>query len=57
MVNALTLLFYAAGLNKRRLMMNKSLRGRGRESSRKSFYGFRQVAAMEQKKSRRCRRL
>jgi hypothetical protein len=38
-------------------MMNKSLRGRGRESSRKSFYGFRQVAAMEQKKSRRCRRL
>jgi hypothetical protein len=32
-------------------MMNKSLRGRGRESSRKSFYGFRQVAAMEQKRA------
>jgi len=26
-------------------MMNKSLRARGRESSRKSYYGFQQVEA------------
>jgi hypothetical protein len=31
---------YAAGLNARRLMMNKSLRAGSRESSRKAFYGF-----------------
>src|SRR5216684_7923602 len=41
----------------RRLMMNKSLRGRGRESSRKTFYGFQQGTARRQKKSRRFRRL
>jgi hypothetical protein len=41
-------------------MMNKSLRGRGRESSRKTFYGFQLVrrrAENAQKKSRRFRRL
>src|ERR1035441_4932356 len=40
-------------------MMNKSLRARGRESSRKTFYGFQRGDATErrQKKSRRFRRL
>jgi hypothetical protein len=40
-------------------MMNKSLRARGRESSRKSFYGFQLVGKERngaQKKSRRFRR-
>jgi hypothetical protein len=50
---------YAAGLKRGRLMMNKSLRARGRESSRKRFYGFQRGDGSEdaQKKSRRFRRL
>jgi hypothetical protein len=31
---------YATGFNARRLIMKKSLRAHGRESSRKTFYGF-----------------
>jgi hypothetical protein len=31
---------YAAGFKTIRLMMNKSLRARGPESSRNTFYGF-----------------
>src|SRR5882762_4007481 len=38
-------------------MMNKSLRARGRESSGKTFYGFRRGDERGQKKSRRFRRL
>jgi hypothetical protein len=38
-------------------MMNKSLRGRGRESSRKTLYGFQPGRRRRQKKSRRFRRL
>jgi hypothetical protein len=42
-------------------MMNKTLRAREPESSRKRFYGFRQVwwqsRKTPKKKSRRCRRL
>src|SRR5882757_11040211 len=38
-------------------MMNKSLRARGRESSRKRFYGFQRGDEDAQKKSRRFRRL
>jgi hypothetical protein len=38
-------------------MMNKSLRARGRESSRKAFYGFQRGDGHTQKKSRRFRRL
>src|ERR1700678_2317888 len=49
MVNALTPMPPAS--TKRRLMMNKSLRGRGRESSRNPFYGFRQGADAGQKPS------
>src|ERR1700743_3155489 len=41
----------------RRLMMNKSLRGRGRESSHNRIYGFQRCDATAQKKSRRFRRL
>jgi hypothetical protein len=48
---------YAAGFNARRLMMNKSLRARRRESSRKAFYGFQRGDEDAQKKSRRFRRL
>src|ERR1017187_9516157 len=46
-------------LKPRRHMMNKSLRARGRESSRKTFYGFQRGDGTErrQKKSRRFRRL
>ncbi|HJZ22271.1 MAG TPA: hypothetical protein VJ226_15005, partial [Bradyrhizobium sp.] len=33
-------------------MMNKSLRGRGRESSRNPFYGFRRVEGIEDAKKR-----
>jgi len=39
MVNVLTPLFTRPAW-RRRLMMNKSLRGRGRESSRNRIYGF-----------------
>src|ERR1700712_126269 len=56
MVNALTPLVpppaWIAGL-----MMNKSLRAHGRESSRNTFYGFRRGDQCGQKKSRRFRRL
>src|SRR4051794_10960390 len=38
-------------------MMNKSLRGSGRESSRKPDYGFQRGDGRSQKKSRRFRRL
>jgi hypothetical protein len=38
-------------------MMNKSLRGGGAESSRKTYYGFQRGDAKLQKKSRRFRRL
>src|ERR1700694_4661671 len=48
---------YAAGLNARRLIMNKSLRARRAESSRKTFYGSQQVTAGPKKKTRRFRRL
>jgi len=41
---------YAAGLKAHRLMMNKSLRARRRESSRKRFYGFQRGDADAQKK-------
>src|SRR6267154_6594701 len=54
MVNALTPLI-RAGFSSRRLMMNKSLRRRGRESSRNRIYGFQLMR--RQKKSRRFRRL
>ena len=37
--------------------MNKSLRARGRESSRKTYYGFQRGDVNAQKKSRRFRRL
>jgi hypothetical protein len=58
MVNALTPLL-APPAWRRRLMMNKSLRGRGPESSRNRFYGFQRGdgIADAQKKSRRFRRL
>jgi hypothetical protein len=50
-------LLNAAGLETLRLIMNKSLRGGGRESSHKAFYGFRRGDKDGQKKSRRFRRL
>src|SRR4029078_3236845 len=57
MVNALTLLFtiWPRRFGRRRLMMNKSLRGRGRESSSNRISGFQLMGG--QKKSRRFRRL
>src|SRR5690242_17363714 len=54
MVNALTPLIRCR-LLKQPVMMNKSLRLRGRESSRIRIYGFRLMR--RQKKSRRFRRL
>src|ERR1700741_3689820 len=60
MVNALTPLFAPPAVN-HRLMMNKSLLGRGRESSDNRIYGFQRmghkIAALRTKKSRRFRRL
>src|SRR5262249_42106342 len=44
------------GIFARRLMMNKSLRGEGEESSRNAKYGFRDGEEDGQKKSRRANR-
>jgi len=54
MVNALTPLFtYPTGFRPR-LMMNKSLRGGGRESSRNRIYGFRRGDEDGQKRLRKA---
>jgi hypothetical protein len=58
MVNALTPLIYLkspAGFEGR-LMMNKSLRGRARESSRNRFYGFRRGDEQGEKEPRAMRK-
>jgi hypothetical protein len=49
MVNASHHYLRLPGLKRAGLMMNKSLRGRGLESSRKTFYGFQLVRVRRRK--------